>query len=230
MSSTANSLLKYYGKSGKYLKDHDVFLRSANINKDLGFLIKALGLKKSDSILDIACGQGRHANTLAEKGYNADGVDFSKYLLTRAKKARSKKSKIQPTYIHANVENLKLKNKYQKAYWFFSDLANINLPKAIASIHRNMEIGGKVLFDTDNIFRIVLYLQTHPRTNLIFDALNLELINKQTGLRAPYPTLKMWNGWFVSNGFFIERIAGNYDFSEYSITSRRLIMVVKKTA
>ncbi|MBF8280849.1 MAG: hypothetical protein HW383_622 [Candidatus Magasanikbacteria bacterium] len=230
MSSGVNSLSKYYGEFGKYLKDHDVFLRSANINKDIDFLIKALDLKKSDSILDIASGQGRHANAFAEKGYQVDGVDFSKYLLARAKKDRSKKLKIESTYTLANVENLRLENKYQKAYWFFSDLANINIPKVIASINWNMEMGGKVLFDTDSIFRIVSYLQTHDQTNLIFDAFNLELIDKKINLRVPYPTLGMWNSWFTSNGFLMERVVGNYDFSEYSISSPRLIMVVNKTA
>jgi len=41
-----NILSKYYGPSGRYLKDHASFLNSASIENDLSFLIKALNLKK----------------------------------------------------------------------------------------------------------------------------------------------------------------------------------------
>lgn len=35
-------------------------------------------------MLDVPCGQGRHAHLLAEAGYRVDGLDYSKYLLDRA--------------------------------------------------------------------------------------------------------------------------------------------------
>ncbi len=37
-------------------------------------------------MLDVPCGQGRHAHLLAESGYNVDGLDYSKELLTVARK------------------------------------------------------------------------------------------------------------------------------------------------
>jgi SAM-dependent methyltransferase len=37
-------------------------------------------------ILDVPCGQGRHAHLLAEAGYNVDGLDYSAPLLKAAKK------------------------------------------------------------------------------------------------------------------------------------------------
>jgi len=36
-------------------------------------------------ILDVPCGQGRHAHLLAEAGFRVDGLDYSKFLLDRAK-------------------------------------------------------------------------------------------------------------------------------------------------
>jgi SAM-dependent methyltransferase len=37
-------------------------------------------------VLDVPCGQGRHAHLLAEAGFNVDGLDLSRPLLDRARK------------------------------------------------------------------------------------------------------------------------------------------------
>ena len=231
MTKFSNRLIKYYGESGSYLKDHDAFLRSANIKNDLFFLIKSLGLKKDDIILDIACGHGRHANALAEKGYTVDGVDFSRYLIKKAK-AEIKKDLVvhPPDYFIADIQKLKLPKKYTKAYWFFSDLADIDIPKTIARIAGNIKPGGQALFDTDNVFRIIRRLQKEDDFDYYFDAEKLELIDKKNNIYVKYPVFLMWEQWFKAAGFAVERVMGDYDFSEYSIKSPRLIMVVKKTA
>lgn len=49
-------------------------------------LIDVLGLPSGARILDVPCGQGRHAHLLAEAGYDVDGLDYSEKLLARAKK------------------------------------------------------------------------------------------------------------------------------------------------
>ncbi|MCR4284379.1 MAG: class I SAM-dependent methyltransferase [Parcubacteria group bacterium] len=228
MSKSKEFLSKYYGEKGDYLKDHDSFLTSASIKKDSDFLIKALSLKKNDTIFDIACGQGRHTKALSERGYLVDGVDFSKYLLSKAKDESKKSGKRTPNYYKANIEQLKLRKKYDKAYWFFSDLANINIEKAVSSIGRNIKPGGKILIDTDNLFRIVSYLEKNPNSPFAFDAKKLELIDKKANLRIPYPPYPVWSQWMEKSGFSVERVIGNYDFSEYSLTSPRLILIAKK--
>lgn len=230
MSRSTDHLLKYYGKKGGYLKDHDSFLSSANIQKDLAFLGKALTLKKGDAILDIACGQGRHANALKEKGYDVDGVDFSAYLINKAREGATITKGPPSHYYQSNVERLALKRKYDKAYWFFSDLAGINIQKALLSISKTIKKGGKVLIDTDNIFRIVSYLANNPSSPFEFDPRAFELIEKKSKVRVPYPPYPLWNQWVKSSGFLVEHVWGGYDFSNYSVTSPRLILVIKKVA
>ena len=36
-------------------------------------------------VLDVPCGQGRHAHLLAEAGYDVDGLDYSAHLLAKAR-------------------------------------------------------------------------------------------------------------------------------------------------
>ena len=101
---------RYYGKYGAYLREHAQFLQEANVEKDAAFLVKALGLNKHQSILDIACGQGRHTHLLAHKGYSVDGVDFSVHLLSLAKKSSNKTLRHQPIFYRADVTKLAFKN------------------------------------------------------------------------------------------------------------------------
>jgi SAM-dependent methyltransferase len=47
-------------------------------------LIELLGLPSGARLLDVPCGQGRHAHLLAEAGFSVDGLDYSPQLLARA--------------------------------------------------------------------------------------------------------------------------------------------------
>ncbi len=44
-----------------------------------------LGLPQGSRILDVPCGQGRHAHLLAEAGFKVDGLDYSEHLLKIAR-------------------------------------------------------------------------------------------------------------------------------------------------
>jgi SAM-dependent methyltransferase len=48
-------------------------------------VVDVLGLPVGARVLDIACGQGRHAHLLAEAGLDIDGVDYSEELLACAR-------------------------------------------------------------------------------------------------------------------------------------------------
>lgn len=48
-------------------------------------VIELLGLPAGARILDVPCGQGRHAHLLAEAGFRLDGLDYSRHLLAAAR-------------------------------------------------------------------------------------------------------------------------------------------------
>jgi D-alanine-D-alanine ligase len=71
-----------------YLKtDGDVVENDANTRQEVDALIRAGALEKNDRILDLCCGQGRHALELARRGFrNVSGMDRSRYLVRLAKR------------------------------------------------------------------------------------------------------------------------------------------------
>ncbi|MDP3989150.1 MAG: class I SAM-dependent methyltransferase [bacterium] len=226
INQTQKIIRHYYGKRGEYLQEHSEFFKTSHINKDLQFLIKALELSRQDIILDIACGQGRHSNALAKKGFTVDGVDFSKHLLDQAKKDGVKKHRSH--YYVNNIEDFKLKDTYSKAYWFFSDLAGIDISKALQSISHAMRQDGRVLIDTDNIYRLKSYLKRNVTTELFFDAKMSELLDKKTNIRVRYLTLSEWKRILKQTGLFVKNTFGDYSAGKYTKESPRLILILKK--
>jgi ubiquinone/menaquinone biosynthesis C-methylase UbiE len=70
----------------QYLKEYEPLFSPEGDRRDVVRLIDLLGLPSGARILDVPCGQGRHAHLLAEAGFDVDGVDFSTDLLAIAKK------------------------------------------------------------------------------------------------------------------------------------------------
>ncbi|MFH1715376.1 MAG: methyltransferase domain-containing protein [Elusimicrobiota bacterium] len=76
-----------------YLKtDADVVNDEAITNTEVDVFQELLNLEKSNKILDLCCGQGRHSIALAKRGFsNISGFDRSRYLIKRARSYARKK-------------------------------------------------------------------------------------------------------------------------------------------
>ena len=62
---------------------------AAEAERLVGLIEKELNLKSGTSILDMACGAGRHSIAFAKKGFKVTAVDLSQKLLDEAKKNAS---------------------------------------------------------------------------------------------------------------------------------------------
>ncbi len=65
----------------RYLQEYEPIFSAAEDRRDVARLIELLRLPVGARILDVPCGQGRHARLLAEAGYQVDGLDYSAHLL-----------------------------------------------------------------------------------------------------------------------------------------------------
>ncbi|KOR29594.1 hypothetical protein TI05_15000 [Achromatium sp. WMS3] len=71
----------YLRTDGDLVEDEDI------TKKEIDIFLAALNLSRDSFILDLCCGQGRHALEIAKRGYShVAGVDRSHYLIARARK------------------------------------------------------------------------------------------------------------------------------------------------
>ncbi|MCB1194608.1 methyltransferase domain-containing protein [bacterium] len=76
----------YLRTDGDVVNDDDI------TRTDIDLYCKAVNIEKSDVILDLCCGQGRHCFELARRGFeHLYGLDRSRYLVQRARKYSKEK-------------------------------------------------------------------------------------------------------------------------------------------
>jgi D-alanine-D-alanine ligase len=94
-----------------YLRtDGDVFENHHNTVEEVDLLIRTAGLERNDRILDLCCGQGRHALELARRGFQyVTGVDRSRYLIRLARK-RAKQCDLQVSFHEGDARYSRLGN------------------------------------------------------------------------------------------------------------------------
>ena len=94
-----------------YLKtDGDVFENEENTKADIEALIANVALTPSDHVLDLCCGQGRHAIELARRGFrNVTGVDVSPYLIDLARR-RAAAAGIDATFLEGDARQCRLRD------------------------------------------------------------------------------------------------------------------------
>ena len=69
----------------EYFRVYAPFLPEERTAREVEGIVRLLGLAPGSTILDLACGHGRHAIPLAERGYRVTGQDLSEVFLSRAR-------------------------------------------------------------------------------------------------------------------------------------------------
>lgn len=69
-----------------YLLEHEPIFTPDRDRAEVARIIEVLGLPVGSIILDVPCGQGRHAHLLAEAGFKVEGFDYSEPLLKLARR------------------------------------------------------------------------------------------------------------------------------------------------
>jgi SAM-dependent methyltransferase len=76
----------------RYLLEFEPLFDLEHDRREVTRLIELLGLPSGARVLDVPCGQGRHAHLLAEAGFDVDGLDYSPELLAVAKRRGTDKT------------------------------------------------------------------------------------------------------------------------------------------
>lgn len=91
----------------RYLTEFDPLLSAERSRREVARLRTLLGeLPDGARVLDLGCGQGRHANLLAEAGFAVTGLDYSAELLALAARAGRPLGARSPAYRRGDMRRL----------------------------------------------------------------------------------------------------------------------------
>jgi D-alanine-D-alanine ligase len=135
-----------------YLKtDGDVVGDDKLTVKEIDLFSEAACLKKDDRILDVCCGQGRHTLELARRGFAAEGLDRSHYLVQKAR-ASAKKDGLDVRFKEGDARRLPYRPDTFDAvmilgnsFGYFESGEDDHL--VLSEVARVLKPGGRVLID-----------------------------------------------------------------------------------
>ena len=241
---------KLFANPKLYMKFRAPWLSDERTKQELQFLTRILKINKDQKVLDIPCGFGRHSILLAKKWCQVTGIDTNKYFIQEAKK-RGKGSGAK--YIQWDMLKLKYKAEFDvvinlfTSFGYFDDAAN---ERVLQNFYNALKEGGKLVIDMINRDRIVQTYTKGIRKDYTmidkdimleeesFDLLtgrlhnNKKFIIKNKEIHVPY-SLRIYTYTEIRDllqnvGFTVTGVYGDYRWSAYSLTSKRLIIMAQK--
>jgi len=232
---------RYYDKH--YIADHSDYFSEELSLSEVQALIGWLGYKPKN-VCDVACGNGRHLLAFSKIGVNEGvGIDASKELL---KIAKNDLKQTNFKLVHSTFADWRPEpEKFDITYSLFSALGycleNSKAQDLVDKMVLTTKNGGFVCIDTDNVFRMIHYLDEKSKKNrnssekLNFDAATMILssrdVKKDETLeeKMRYYTAPELKSMFLHSGHTgTINFYGDFENNPYKSSSKRLIVVMKK--
>ena len=132
--------------------DGDVFENERNTVEEVDLLIRSAGLRPSDRLLDLCCGQGRHALELARRGFrHVTGLDCSRYL-TRLARERARQYGLDASFREGDARDLHFDDcEFDCACILGNSFGYFERPEddlaVLEAVRRALVPGGKLVMD-----------------------------------------------------------------------------------
>ncbi|HZW39627.1 MAG TPA: class I SAM-dependent methyltransferase [Ignavibacteriaceae bacterium] len=238
---------KEWFNSDEYLKVYK-HRNSEEAIKLVNLILYNIEITEGASILDLACGAGRHAAVFAERLFDVTGIDLSGNLL-RIAKDYSFKRNLNTKFIRSDLKYFQLKKKFDVIVnlftsfgYFETDEENYALFKRI---YNHLEKPGYFVLDylnknyvKDNLVPssidengdIKIEQKRTILNNRIIKDIKVNKLDKafnfQESVRLFSSEEILFN--LRLNGFNIENVFGDFEGNEFKESSPRLIIIAKK--
>ncbi|MFM6926398.1 MAG: class I SAM-dependent methyltransferase [Ferruginibacter sp.] len=217
---------------------------AAFIDKLINYLKPATG----STMLDVACGKGRHSIQLAGKGFDVTGIDLSDDSITEALLSQTES-------LHFYKHDMRLPfwiNYFNYAFNFFTSFGYFKTRRehdnAIRTIAQAIKKDGIFVMDFLNVH----YAEDHlvHQSEKEIDGINFlitkwydethfykKIVVEDEKLREPLIytekvakfSLGDFTEMFAYQGLQMQEVFGDYDFGNYDVKrSPRMLMIAKK--
>jgi SAM-dependent methyltransferase len=218
--------------------------------EQVGKILQLLNFK-GQSILDLACGPGRHSVALSRRGYGVTGVDLSPFLLKRAKQ-RAEAAGVDIEWIHDDMRNFKRPGAFDMCLSMFTSFGYFESKEddllVLRNIYESLVGNGVCLIDVVGKERLAKNFSPTTAHELSNGALLIEcheIVDDWSRIKNRWILLKedqvneyrfshtIYSGQelrdrLLHTGFESVELFGDLDGSPYDVEAKRLIAVACK--
>ena len=139
----------YFGED--YFEIYRSILPAERTAAEVEGIVSLLGLDAGARILDLACGHGRHAIPLAQRGFEVTGYDLSEVFLERARADASAQG-ASVRWVRGDMRELAFEGEFDAAINIFTAFGYFEDPEddleTLRRIRRALRPGGRFLLET----------------------------------------------------------------------------------
>lgn len=221
----------------------------AEATRQVDFVEKITPLNRSARILDLGCGNGRHAVELSHRGYQVTCLDLSTVLLTLAKQKSEQSCRVR--FVQADMRQIPFVAAFDAVLSFFTtfgyfetDDENLRTLRAIQEalkpqgrffqdyLNKSFVIHNLVPFDRQQDKGLELIQER--RYNRARERIEKKITLKENGQVREYfesvrlYTLEEMKALMAKTELKLENTFGDFDGSPFGQESPRLILVGRK--
>jgi SAM-dependent methyltransferase len=228
--------------------------------QEIAYIATSFSVRTHTRVLDLACGEGRHAIPLARLGYEVTGVDISEDFLERARE-KSRGISPPPTFLLQDIRTIHLHERFNlvlligNSFGYGTDADQQQILHVVAA---HLDVEGSFLlslpngeksmagFEKAGTLSRTYELEGDPvevREDYQFDAASsvkrsvwsiwkagVRVYEHEARVR--YYVQKEVVSMLESAGFFVDQISGNFDGVPFTAQCSRMVIQAtkKKTA
>ena len=220
--------------------------------EEAGIILKLLKPEEGASLLDVACGYGRHALLLAQRGLKVTGVDYSPGLIAKAKALAAERN-VSADFLVRDARDLAWDGEFDLAMIGFNSFGLFSpgsAPSVLNGIRRALKPGGRLFMDLANRRAGIEYPERESNWEWDRGSLKLQEVSfrqspcvevcRDLYIRAAEGKveeflvfLRMYcrdeiSALLQDCGFKLEEIFGGWDLAPMLPDSRKIVLVAQR--